>query len=166
MASAFSRDGVIGDAALKRRGQSSAVLNLDALNPSSVRMMASRFRAQAGDDVSDERIERSLFSIKFCVQNWKKRRRTLKQAVREEVARRRQQNGASLINSEFTPQMHMMRELSRQTEDSVERALNHMAQNRRHGMLRAQAGAVQRLLYALDAVRQRIELRTGESKRS
>ena len=135
--SSAAREGVVDEKALRRRASTN---NL------------SRLRSQATQEATDQDLEHSLTVIRFCVRTWRSRRRSFRQAVREEVARRRQQNGSALLNSEYTPQNAMLRELHSHTETSVERALNNMAQNRRHSTMRAQAVAVQRLLNVLDAL--------------
>ena len=120
------------------------------------RTLASRSRGQVvgltREDATDDEVDRSLYSIKFFVHHWKARRRQLKQSVKEEVQKRRKLHGADLSDSDFVPQPVMLRDLHMHTESAVDRALNHMAQTRRHGMLQSQAGMVQRLLYVLEAL--------------
>ena len=120
------------------------------------RTLVSRSRGQVAgltrDDATDDDVDRSLYSIKFFVHNWKARRRQLKQTLKEEVQKRRKLHGADLSDSEFVPGPVILRDLHTHTEGSVDRALNHMAQNRRNGQLQLQAGMVQRLLYVLEAL--------------
>lgn len=120
------------------------------------RTLASRARGQVAgltrDDATNDDVDRSLYSIKFFVHHWKARRRQFKQSVKEEVQKRRKLHGADLSDSDFVPQPVMLRDLHVHTESAVDRALSHMAQNRRHGMLQSQAGMVQRLLYVLEAL--------------